>query len=100
MYFPSQEKGEYHVDIVWLLEDLLYKEIPLILYVSSEQLVKGDQMFVTWDYKSADVKYVLCAFEGLYFLDAINMPKDLLYKDMPKELHVYGTYDYFNTIRP
>jgi hypothetical protein len=24
----------------------------------------------------------------------------LLYEDMPKELHVYGTHDYFNTIWP
>jgi hypothetical protein len=78
----------------------LFKEIPLILYVSSEQLVKGNQMFVTWDYKGANVKYLSCAFEGIYILDAINMPKDLFYEDMPKEFHVYGTHAYFNTIRP
>jgi hypothetical protein len=26
------------------------------------------------------------------------MPKDLLYNDIPRELHVYNTHDYFNTI--
>jgi hypothetical protein len=63
------------------------------LYVSSEQLVKGDQMFVTWDYKGVDVKYLSYAFEGICFLDAINMPKDLFYENMPKEFHVYDTQD-------
>jgi hypothetical protein len=28
------------------------------------------------------------------------MPKDLLYKDILEELHVYHTHDYFNTIWP
>jgi len=42
MYFPRQDEGKYHVNIVQLSEDLLYKEIPLMLYVSSEQVVKGE----------------------------------------------------------
>ncbi len=32
--------------------------------------------------------------------DVINMLEDLLYKDIPKEPHVYDTQDYLNTIRP
>ncbi len=28
IYLSSKEKGEYHVDIAQLLEDLLYKENP------------------------------------------------------------------------
>jgi hypothetical protein len=63
MYFPSWKKGEYHVDIVWLPKDLLYKEIPLTLYVSNEQVTKGEWMFIAWDYKGVVVKDMLCAFE-------------------------------------
>jgi hypothetical protein len=48
-------------------------------------------MFIAWDYKGANVKYLPCLFEGIYVLDVINMLKDLLYKDIPKELHVYDT---------
>jgi hypothetical protein len=47
-----------------------------------------------------DVKYLSCAFERVYVLDVINMPKKLLYKGIPMELHVYNTHDYFNTIQP
>jgi hypothetical protein len=42
MYFPSQDEGKYHVNIVQLPEDLLYKEVPLTLYVSNEQVAKGE----------------------------------------------------------
>ncbi len=86
------------MDIIQLLDDLLCKEFLLILFVNSEQVTKGEQMFVAWDYKSANVKYMTCAFEGSYALDFINMLKDLLYKDTPRELHVYDTHGYFNTI--
>ncbi len=48
-------------------------------------------MFIAWDYKGANVKYLPCLFEGLYVLDVINMSKYLLYKDIPGELHVYDT---------
>jgi hypothetical protein len=48
-------------------------------------------MFIAWDYKGANVKYLPCLFEGIYLLDVINMLKDLLYKDIPRELHVYDT---------
>jgi len=27
----------------------------------------GGRVFVAWDYKDADVKYLPCAFEGVYF---------------------------------
>ncbi len=38
-----------------------------------------------------DVKYLSCVFEKVYVLDVISMPKDLSYKDIPIELHVYHT---------
>jgi len=65
MYFPRWKKGEYHVDIVWLPKDLLYKEIPLTLYVNNEQVTKGEWVFITWDYKGGVVKDMVCAFEEL-----------------------------------
>lgn len=65
------------MDIIQLLDDLLCKEFLLILFVNSEQVTKGEQMFVAWDYKSANVKYMTCAFERSYALDFINMLKDL-----------------------
>jgi hypothetical protein len=37
-------------------------------------------------------------FDGVHVLDVMNMPEDLLYNDIPKELHVYNTHYYFNTI--
>lgn len=88
------------MDISRLQKDLLYKEIPLTLYVNNEQVVDGEWVFAAWNYKSANVKYLSCTFEGVYALDVINMPKDLLYKDILKELHVYDIHDYFNTIWP
>jgi hypothetical protein len=79
MYFRYWKKGKYHVDIIWLLKDLLYKEIPLTLYVSSEQIIKRKQLFVAQDYKGVDVKYLLCAFESICALNVVDIPKDLLY---------------------
>lgn len=66
--------------------------MPLTLYVNSEQVMKGEQKFITQDYKGANAKYLLCAFEGTYVLDVVNMLKDLLRKDILKEFHVYDTY--------
>jgi hypothetical protein len=60
--------------------------------------VEGEQMFIAWDYEGANVKYLLCSFEGIYALDVINKLKYLLYRDIPRELHVYDTSNYFNTI--
>jgi hypothetical protein len=39
IYLPCEEEGKYHVDIVGLLEDLLYKEIPMIFYVNTKHVV-------------------------------------------------------------
>jgi hypothetical protein len=64
----------------------------LALYVNNEQV------FVPWDYKNMDVKYLLCVFESIYALDVINMLEDLLYQGIPKELHIYDTHDYLNRI--
>jgi hypothetical protein len=85
MCFLGQKEGHYHVNIVQLPKDLLYKEIPSTSYVNNEQIIEGEQVFVTWDYKGANVKYLPCAFERIYVLDVINMLKDLLYEDIPKE---------------
>ncbi len=85
-------------NMMWMMVIKGFKEIPLTLYVSNEQVVEGEQVFVAQDYKGVDVKYLSCVFERVYVLDVINMPKDLLYKDIPMELHVYNTHDYFNTI--
>jgi hypothetical protein len=50
MYFIGWKEGEYHhMDTIWLPQDLMYKEIPLTLYVNNEQVVKGEE---AWDYKS------------------------------------------------
>jgi hypothetical protein len=46
MYFPNQKMGKYHVDIIQLQENLSYKEVPLILYVSNEQIIKRKRLFV------------------------------------------------------
>ncbi len=45
-----------------------------------------------------DVKYLPCMFDGIYVLDVMNMPENLLYKGILGDLHVYNTHDYFNTI--
>jgi hypothetical protein len=49
-------------------------------------------------HNGVDVKYLPCVFDGIYVLDVMNMPKDLLYNDIPRELHIYNTHEYFNTI--
>jgi hypothetical protein len=92
------KEGEYHVDIAQLSDDLLYKDIPMTFYVNNEHVMDGEQCFIAWDHNGVDVKYLPCAFDGVYVLDLKNMPKDLLYKDILEELHVYHTHDYFNTI--
>jgi hypothetical protein len=37
------------------------------------------------------VEYLSSMVEGVYVLDASNYPKDLLYENIPMELHVYDT---------
>jgi hypothetical protein len=36
--------------------------------------MEGEWMFVAWDYKGANVKYLTYVFEGIYVLDVVNMP--------------------------
>ncbi len=98
IYFLNKEKYIYHVDIAQLSEDLSYKDIPMTFYVNSEGVMEGEQMFIIWDYNGVDVKYPPCMFDGIYVLDVMNMPENLLYKDILGELHVYNTHYYFNTI--
>jgi hypothetical protein len=67
------------VDISRLSEDLLYKDIPLTLYVIIDNVMDKDNMFMTRDHNGTNVKYLPCAFEGIYVLDVYNFPKNLLY---------------------
>jgi hypothetical protein len=98
MYLSSEEKGEYHMDIAQLSEDLLYKEIPMAFYVNIKHVMDKEQMFITWDHNGVNVKYLSFTFEGVYVLDVTNMLEDLLDEDILGELHVYNTHDYFSII--
>jgi hypothetical protein len=42
IYLSEKEEGKYHVDIAQLLEDLLYKDIFITFYVTSELVVDGE----------------------------------------------------------
>jgi len=44
IYFPSQEEGQYDVDIFLLPKDLLYKDIPLTLYVKTENVTDKESV--------------------------------------------------------
>jgi hypothetical protein len=55
-------------------------------------------MFIAWDYKGVDVKYLSCVFEGIYVLDVVNMPKYLLYKNIHKNFMLIA-HDYLNKIQ-
>jgi hypothetical protein len=96
-YFFDEAKGEYHVDITWLLEDLLYKDISMTFHVNSKG-VMDEEHFIVWNYNGVDVKYVPRAFDGVHVLDVMNMPEDLLCNGILGEFHVYNTHDYFSTI--
>ncbi len=98
IYFLGHEKGQYDVDIFRLHEDLLYKDIPLTLYVKTKSVMDRENVFITQNHNGTRVKYLPCAFERVYVLDVSNLPKDLLYEDIPTKFHVYDTQDYFNTI--
>jgi hypothetical protein len=86
------------VDIFRLLDDLLYKDIPLTLHVRTNNVMDKESVFITRDHNSTNVKYLPCAFEGVYVLDVSNLLKDLLYEDILTKFHVYDTQDYFDTI--
>jgi hypothetical protein len=78
------------LDISWLSKDLLYKDIPLTLYVGSENVTKNvmdkECVFIAWDHNGINVKYLPFAFEGIYVLSVLN-----LLKTTQMKLHVYKT---------
>jgi hypothetical protein len=47
---------------------LLYKNIFITFYVTSELVVDGEWMFIIWDHNGVIAKYFPCAFEGIYVL--------------------------------
>ncbi len=85
------------MDMSWLSEDLLYKNIPLTLYVKTDNIMDMKCVFIAWDHNGMIIKYLTCAFEKVYVLNVSNLLEDLLYEDIPMELHVYDTRNYFNT---
>ncbi len=91
--FPRPKTGKYDVDIFKLLDDLLYKDIPLTLYVKTKNVMDREHVFIAWNHNGMNVRYLPCTFEKVYVLDVSNFPKDFLYKDIPMELHVYDTHD-------
>jgi hypothetical protein len=95
--FLGKAKGEYHVDIIWLSEYLLYKDISMTVHVNNEGVMDKEHLIV-WNYNGVDVKYLPCVFDDVHVLDVMNMPKDLLYNDIFREFHVYNTHHYFSTI--
>jgi len=86
------------VDISQLPKDLLYKDIPLTLYVKTKNVIARENVSIVYDHNGANVKYLPCAFERVYVLNVSNLHEDLLYEDIPIEFHVYDTHDYFDTI--
>jgi hypothetical protein len=83
IYFLGHEKGQYDVDISRLPKYLLYKDIPLTLYFRTENVMDRENVFIAWDHNGTGVKYLPCTFVRIYVLDVSNLPKDLLYKDIP-----------------
>jgi hypothetical protein len=53
------------VDISWLSENLLYKDIPLTLYVKIDNVMDKEIVFITQNHNSTNVKYLPCALEGI-----------------------------------
>jgi len=58
IYFPTPKEGKYDVDICQLPKDLLYKDMPLTLYVRIERVIDKENVFITWDHNGINVKYV------------------------------------------
>jgi hypothetical protein len=46
IYFSSQEEDKYDVNIFQLPTDLLYKDIPLTLYVETENVMDKKNVFI------------------------------------------------------
>jgi hypothetical protein len=63
LYFLVQEEGQYDVDTFLLPKDLMYKDIPLTLYVRIKNVMDRDSVFITWDHNGTNVKYLPCLFE-------------------------------------
>jgi len=68
--------------------------------VNTNCVMDEEWVFIAWDHNGVNVKRLPCTFEDVYDLDVTNMFKDFSYKDIPGEIHVYNTHDYFNTIWP
>ncbi len=64
----------------------------MTLYVKTKNVMDRDSLFITWDHNGTNVKYLPCAFEGVYVLDVSNFLEDL-YKDIPTKFKVYDTED-------
>jgi hypothetical protein len=65
--------------------------MPLTLYIRTENAMGKESVFIALDYNGTSVKYLPCAFKEVYVLDVSNLPKDLLYEDIPTKFHVYDT---------
>jgi hypothetical protein len=98
IYFLGQKKGQYDVDIFLLLEDLLYKDIPLTFYVKIKNIMNRESVLIAWEHNGTNVKYLPCVFKGIYVLYVSNLPKDLLCEDIPRKFHVYITLDYLRKV--
>jgi hypothetical protein len=66
------------VDISQLLKNLLYKDIPLTLYVKFENVMDKENVFKAWDHNGTNVKYIPCMFKGVYVLDVSNLPTNFV----------------------
>jgi len=82
IYLLSEEERKYHVGIVQLLKNLLYKEILMTFDVNTKCVMDGERVFIAWDHNGVNVKCLPCMFEGVYDLDVTNLFKDLSYKDI------------------
>jgi hypothetical protein len=75
------------VDISRLFENLSYKDIPLTLYARIKNVMDKESVFIAWDHNGTNVKYLPCAFKGVYVLDVSNLFEDLLYDDTSTKFH-------------
>ncbi len=76
----------------------------MTFYINIERVMKRKRMFITWVHNGVNVKYLPCAFEGIYVLNFINMPKDFLYEsihgDFTYTIHMttLAQYDHWNNV--
>jgi hypothetical protein len=56
IYLSSEEERKYHVDIVQLLENLLYKEILMTFDVNTNCVINEEWVFIVWDHNGVNVK--------------------------------------------